>query len=94
MKTSFLNGCTSYGVDGTSYIAVTVNEDQRLLWVLTRLFVTMNFQLLFCFFNGVAPWTVTYTNGTAPTTVTGINANPTFSVFPIFKPMLLILLQA
>jgi hypothetical protein len=79
--TSFLNGCTSYGVEGTSYITVTVNKrptanigpDQTICYDGTATFSVS--------LTGVAPWTVTYTNGTVPTTVTGINASPyVFSV--------------
>ncbi len=79
--TSFLNGCTSYGPEGTSYVTVTVNKrptanigpDQTICYDGTATFSVA--------LTGVAPWTVTYTNGTTPTTVTGINASPyTFSV--------------
>jgi hypothetical protein len=83
--TSFLNGCTSYGVDGTSYITVTVNKrptanigpDQTICYDGTATFSVS--------LTGVAPWTVTYTNGTAPTTVTGINTSPYIFSVPNLK---------
>jgi uncharacterized protein YjdB len=78
--TSFLNGCTSYGVDGTTYVTVTVNKrptanigpNQTICYGGTA---TFNIAL-----TGKAPWIVTYTNGTTPTTVT-TSTNPyVFSV--------------
>ncbi|SEA91110.1 hypothetical protein SAMN05443667_111142 [Flavobacterium gillisiae] len=83
--TSFLNGCTSYGVDGTSYVTVTVNKrptanigpDQTICYDGTATFSVA--------LTGVAPWTITYTNGTTPTTVTGINASPYIFSVPNLK---------
>jgi len=74
--TSFLNGCTSYGPEGTTYVTVTVNKrptanigpDQTICYDGTATFSVA--------LTGVAPWTVTYTNGTTSTTVTNINTNP------------------
>ena len=79
--TSHLNGCTSYGPDGTSYITVTVNQRPTAnigssQSVCSGGTATFNIAL-----TGVAPWSVTYTNGTTATTVTNINTNPhVFSV--------------
>ncbi|MFB0904093.1 MAG: T9SS type A sorting domain-containing protein [Nonlabens sp.] len=83
--TSFLNGCTSYGAEGTTYVTVTVNKrptanigpDQTICYDGTATFsVTLT---------GVAPWTITYTNGTTPTTVTGINTSPYIFNVPNIK---------
>jgi hypothetical protein len=83
--TSFLNGCTSYGEEGTTYVTVTVNKrptanigpDQTICYDGTATFsVTLT---------GVAPWTITYTNGTTPTTVTGINTSPYIFNVPNIK---------
>ena len=78
--TSYLNGCTSYGPEGTTYITVTVNKrptanigpNQTICYGGTA---TFNITL-----TGKAPWIVTYSNGTASTTVT-TSTNPyVFSV--------------
>ena len=82
---SFLNGCSSYGVEGTSYITVTVNKrptanigpNQTICYDGTASFSVA--------LTGVAPWTMTYTNGTIPTTVTGINTNPYIFTIPNVK---------
>ncbi|MFZ3273331.1 MAG: T9SS type A sorting domain-containing protein, partial [Lutibacter sp.] len=74
--TSYLNGCTSYGPEGTTYVTVTVNarptanigQDQTICYN-----GTANFSIDL---TGTAPWTITYTNNvTGPTTVT-TSTNP------------------
>ncbi|CAM3724136.1 hypothetical protein FSS13T_01550 [Flavobacterium saliperosum S13] len=79
--TSFLNGCNSFGTDGTAYVTVTVNprptarisQDQVVCMGETA---TFNVAL-----TGRGPWRITYTNGVTSTTVSNILTNPyTFSV--------------
>jgi hypothetical protein len=74
--TSYLNGCTSYGPDGTTYITVTVNQrptanigpDQTICLGSPATFSVA--------LTGVAPWSITYSNGSTTTTVNNINTNP------------------
>ncbi|MBP2282906.1 hypothetical protein H4V97_001224 [Flavobacterium sp. CG_23.5] len=74
--TSFLNGCTSYGDEGTTLVTVIVNKrptanifpDQTICYDGTATFSVA--------LTGVAPWTVTYSNGSIATTVTGIMTSP------------------
>ncbi|MFE3846811.1 PKD-like domain-containing protein [Flavobacterium sp. LB3P45] len=83
--TSFLNGCTSYGTEGTTYVTVTVNKrptanigpDQTICYDGTGTFSVA--------LTGVAPWTVTYTNGVTSTTVNNINTNPFLFSVPNIK---------
>lgn len=78
--TSFLNGCTSYGPDGTTYITVTVNSrptanigpNQTICYGGTATFSVA--------LTGVAPWNITYSNGTTTTTVSTNNNPYIFSV--------------
>ncbi|WP_395051740.1 T9SS type A sorting domain-containing protein, partial [Flavobacterium sp.] len=89
--TSYLNGCRSYGPDGTTYITVTVNKrptanigiDQLICYGGTATFTIA--------LTGKAPWIVTYTNGATSTTVTtstnpyvfsinNVTANATYTV--------------
>ncbi len=73
--TSFLNGCKSYGPDGTTYVTVTVNKrptasigpNQTICYGGTATFSIA--------LTGTAPWNITYSNGTTPTTVT-TSSNP------------------
>jgi len=74
--TSYLNGCTSYGPEGTTYVTVTVNQrptasigpSQTVCFGGTA---TFNVAL-----TGSAPWRVTYSNGTTTTTVNNVTTNP------------------
>ncbi|MFE3870907.1 PKD-like domain-containing protein [Flavobacterium sp. ZS1P70] len=83
--TSFLNGCTSYGTEGTTYVTVTVNKrptanigpDQTICYDGTATFSVA--------LTGVMPWTVTYTNGVTSTTVNNINTNPFLFSVPNIK---------
>ncbi|MCI4443641.1 MAG: hypothetical protein JHC39_09080, partial [Lentimicrobium sp.] len=78
--TSYLNGCRSYGPDGTTYITVTVNKRPTANIGIDQLICyggTANFTVTL---TGKAPWNITYSNGTTPTTVT-TSTNPyTFSI--------------
>jgi hypothetical protein len=79
--TTTLNGCTSFGPEGTTYVTVTVNprptatigSDQTICYGGTATFsIAMT---------GVAPWNVSYSNGTTTTTVNNVTTNPyVFSV--------------
>ena len=74
--TSFLNGCTSFGPNGTTYVTVTVNQrptanigaNQTICYDGTATFSVA--------LTGSAPWSVTYSDGTTPITVNNINVNP------------------
>jgi hypothetical protein len=79
--TTTLNGCTSFGPDGTTYITVTVNPrptatigvDQTICYGGTATFSIA--------LTGVAPWNISYSNGTTTTTVNNVMTNPyVFSV--------------
>ena len=80
--TSFLNGCNSFGTDGTAYVTVTVNQrptavigqDQFVCFGGTA---RMNIN-----FTGSAPWKITYFNGTTSTTISNINSNPYVLTIP------------
>ena len=79
--TSHLNGCTSYGPDGTTYITVTVNQRPTANIGPSQLICNGGTATFSVALTGVAPWSVTYSNGTTATTVNNINTNPyVFSV--------------
>jgi hypothetical protein len=74
--TSFLNGCNSFGTEGTTLITVFVNprptaiisQDQIVCYNGTATF-SVNL-------TGTAPWSLTYSNGTTNTTVNNIMSSP------------------
>jgi hypothetical protein len=74
--TSYLNGCRSYGLEGTTRVTVTVNKrptanigvDQTICYDGTATFTIA--------LTGQAPWMITYSNGITPTTVTYNGASP------------------
>ena len=79
--TSFLNGCNSFGTDGTAYVTVIVNprptarisQDQVVCMGDTASFSVA--------LTGRGPWRITYSDGVTPTTVNNILTNPyTFSI--------------
>ncbi len=78
---SSLNGCTSYGPEGTTYITVYVNPRPTAVIGTNQTIclggtATFSVQL-----TGVAPWSLTYSNGVTSTTVNNIMSSPyTFSV--------------
>lgn len=80
--TSFLNGCNSFGTDGTTYVTVTVNprptaiigEDQ---FVCYGGVAKINIE-----FTGTGPWRFTYFNGTTSTTLSNIISNPYLLTIP------------
>jgi hypothetical protein len=78
--TSYLNGCRSYGPDGTTYVTVTVNKRPTANIGVNQLICyggTANFTIAL---TGKAPWIVTYSSGTTSTTVTTSNNPYTFSI--------------
>ncbi|MFV5684427.1 PKD-like domain-containing protein [Flavobacterium sp. GB2R13] len=74
--TSYLNGCRSYGSEGTTLITVTVNKRPTANIGVNQTICydgTANFNITL---TGKAPWIITYSNGTTPTTVTYNGASP------------------
>ena len=79
--TSHLNGCTSYGPDGTTYITVNVNQRPTANIGPSQTICNGGTATFSVALTGVAPWIVTYSNGTTSTTVNNVNTNPyVFSV--------------
>ena len=79
--TSHLNGCTSFGPDGTTYITVTVNQRPTANISPSQTVCNGGTATFSVALTGVGPWSVTYSNGTTSTTVNNINTNPyVFSV--------------
>ncbi|MGL2967295.1 T9SS type A sorting domain-containing protein [Flavobacterium sp. XGLA_31] len=79
--TSHLNGCTSYGPDGTTYITVTVNQRPTAAIGPSQTICNGDAATFSVTLTGVAPWSVTYSNGSTSTTVNNITTNPyVFSV--------------
>jgi hypothetical protein len=74
--TSYLNGCKSYGVDGTTYVTVTVNKrptasigvDQTICYNGTATFSVA--------LTGKAPWNITYSNNVTGATTVTTSTNP------------------
>jgi len=78
--TSFLNGCTSVGPEGTTYVTVTVNKRPTAAIGIDQLICYGGTANLTIALTGKAPWIITYSNGTISTTVT-TSANPyTFTI--------------
>jgi hypothetical protein len=79
--TSMLNGCSSFGPEGTTYVTVTVNPRPTAVIGTNQTICkggTANFSIAL---TGAAPWNITYSNGSTTTTVTNVSTNPyTFSV--------------
>ena len=79
--TSYLNGCSSYGPDGTTYITVTVNPRPTANIGPSQTICNGGTATFSVALTGTAPWSITYTNGVTSTTVNNINTNPyVFSV--------------
>lgn len=74
--TSYLNGCTSYGPEGTTYITVTVNERPTANIGPSQTICLGNPATFSVALTGSAPWSITYSNGSTTTTVNNINTNP------------------
>ncbi|MDI9258042.1 T9SS type A sorting domain-containing protein [Flavobacterium sedimenticola] len=74
--TSYLNGCTSYGPDGTTYITVTVNPRPTANIGPDQTICLGNPATFSVALTGTAPWSITYSNGATTTTVNNITTNP------------------
>lgn len=74
--TSYLNGCNSFGTDGTAYVTVTVNQRPTAA-ISQDQFVCIGGTASFDIdLTGTPPWTVTYNDGTTSTTVNNIMSTP------------------
>jgi len=74
--TSYLNGCTSYGPDGTTYITVNVNPRPTANIGPNQTICLGSPATFSVALTGSAPWSITYSNGSTTTTVNNINTNP------------------
>lgn len=74
--TSFLNGCTSYGPDGTTYITVNVNPRPTANIGPSQTICLGSPATFSVALTGTAPWNITYSNGSTTTTVNNITTNP------------------
>ncbi|MEO5776278.1 MAG: PKD-like domain-containing protein [Flavobacterium sp.] len=74
--TSHLNGCTSFGPEGTTYITVTVNQRPTANIGPSQTICNGGTATFSVALTGVAPWSVTYSNGITTTTVNNVNTNP------------------
>ncbi|WP_162126332.1 beta strand repeat-containing protein [Flavobacterium phycosphaerae] len=74
--TSYLNGCTSYGPEGTTYITITVNQRPTAAIGPNQTVCNGDSATFSVALTGVAPWSVTYSNGTTSTTVNNVTTNP------------------
>jgi hypothetical protein len=78
--TSFLNGCTSSGAQGTTYVTITVNARPTANIGVNQTICYNGTAAFSIALTGVAPWIIKYSNGTTTTTV-NTSTNPyTFSV--------------
>ena len=79
--TSFLNGCASYGPDGTTYVTITVNQRPTAYIEPSQTICNGGTATFRVSLTGVAPWSITYSNGITSNTINNINTNPyVFSV--------------
>jgi len=74
--TSHLNGCTSYGPDGTTYITVTVNQRPTANIGPSQTVCNGGTATFSVALTGTAPWSLTYSNGSTTTTANNITTNP------------------
>ncbi|WP_284651709.1 PKD-like domain-containing protein [Flavobacterium terrisoli] len=74
--TSYLNGCTSYGPEGTTYITVTVNPRPTANIGPNQTICLGSPATFSVALTGTAPWSITYSNGSTTTTVNNITTNP------------------
>ena len=79
--TSYLNGCSSFGPEGTTYVTVYVNQRPTANIGPSQTICNNGTATFSVALTGAAPWSLTYSNGTTSTTVNNINTNPyVFSV--------------
>ncbi|WNM20122.1 beta strand repeat-containing protein [Flavobacterium capsici] len=74
--TSFLNGCTSYGPEGTTYITVTVNQRPTANIGPSQTICNNGTASFTINLTGTSPWSITYNNGSTNTTINNITSNP------------------
>lgn len=67
--TSYLNGCSSYGPDGTTYVTVYVNQRPTAEIGPSQTICNGGTATFSVTLTGTAPWNLTYSNGTTQTTV-------------------------
>lgn len=67
---SYINGCTSYGPDGTAEIKVTVRPRPTASIGTSQIVCLGDNANLSIALTGTAPWVITYSNGSTNTTVT------------------------
>lgn len=80
--TSFLNGCNSFGTDGTAYITVTVNPRPTAVLGQDHFVCVGGTARMNVNFTGTGPWKFTYFNGTTSTTLSNITTNPYVLTIP------------
>lgn len=78
--TSFLNGCTSSGAQGTTYITITVNARPTAKIGINQTVCYNGTAALSVALTGVAPWIIKYSDGT--TTTVSTSTNPFFFSIP------------
>ncbi|TDD94327.1 T9SS type A sorting domain-containing protein, partial [Flavobacterium cellulosilyticum] len=79
--TSYLNGCTSYGPEGTTYVTVTVNKRPTANIGIDQLICHGGSASLSITLTGKAPWVITYSNTVTGSTTVTTSTNPyNFSV--------------
>ncbi|MEW5675082.1 PKD-like domain-containing protein [Flavobacterium enshiense] len=82
--TSFLNGCNSFGTDGTAYVTVTVNPRPTAIISLDQYVCYGNSATFTVHFTGNGPYRFTLFNGTTSTVYNNITPNAsgdyTFSI--------------
>ncbi len=78
---SYINGCTSYGPEGTAEIKVTVRPRPTASIGSSQIVCLGDSASLSIALTGTAPWNITYTNGSTSTTVT-TSSNPYNFVVP------------
>jgi hypothetical protein len=80
--TSFLNGCNSFGTDGTTYVTVTVNPRPTATIGQDQFICLGGTAKINIAFTGTGPWRFTYFNGTTSTTLSNISSNPYLLTIP------------
>ncbi|SHI42771.1 T9SS type A sorting domain-containing protein [Flavobacterium terrae] len=82
---SYINGCTSYGPEGTAEIKVTVRPRPTASIGTSQNVCIGDSATLSIALTGTAPWTITYSNGSTNTTVT-TSTNPyNFTVYNLLN---------
>lgn len=74
--TSFLNGCNSFGTDGTAYVTVTVNQRPTAVISQDQIVCYGGTASFSIDLTGTPPWRVTYNDGSSSTSVSNIMSSP------------------